>query len=302
MNSTLYIIKKYHHYSGDSRNRGKTEYEALKFLSKYSIKNIPKIHGVAEDYKWIVLEYISGKKIGFNSLSGQIVDQSIKFITEIQKLRNKKEASKIADASEAVFSLTDCFKYIDGRINKMKRIDIKSNVDIECGDFVKNRISETYFLFSNLAKKKYIKEKLEFDIRLETENRILSPSDFGFHNSILGDDGKLYFLDFEYFGWDDPAKLISDFFLQPEFPLPYIYREEVVSQLGDCLSDKESLEFRLPLYYLLFGIKWCLITLNPFVRKGSDESLKKLQFEKSKQLLDHLHKEYAEKIFPLSLL
>src|SRR5690606_1492036 len=43
--------------------------------------------------------------------------------------------------------------------------------------------------------------------------RLLSPSDFGFHNMLRRDDGSLAFIDFEYFGWDDPAKLAADFLL-----------------------------------------------------------------------------------------
>ena len=41
---------------------------------------------------------------------------------------------------------------------------------------------------------------------------ILSPSDFGFHN-IVKNKKKLYFLDFEYSGFDDPLKLLSDFYV-----------------------------------------------------------------------------------------
>ena len=40
--------------------------------------------------------------------------------------------------------------------------------------------------------------------------RALSPSDFGLHNALRGQDGQLRFVDFEYFGWDDPVKLVSD--------------------------------------------------------------------------------------------
>ncbi|OGG12640.1 hypothetical protein A3D77_03935 [Candidatus Gottesmanbacteria bacterium RIFCSPHIGHO2_02_FULL_39_11] len=302
MNSNLYIIKEYHHYPGDSRNRAKTEYEALQFLYKHSVYVVPKVFGIADNYKWIVLEYISGKKIEPAFISEEIIDQCIRFILQIQKLRNTKEASKIGSASEAVFSLNDCFNYLDKRLNALNKIEIKNSTDKECRDFIKEKFFKTYYYFSNLAKERYKKEKIRLDKKLETEDRILSPSDFGFHNSILREDGQLFFLDFEYFGWDDPAKLISDFFLQPDLPLPYIYREKAVRELKKCIDDKEGLEFRLPIYYLLFGLKWCLILLNPFIREGYEESIKKIRLYKSQKFLDHLLKEYANKIFPISLL
>src|SRR6185503_11886129 len=46
----------------------------------------------------------------------------------------------------------------------------------------------------------------------------LSPSDFGYHNAVLADDETVRFFDFEYAGWDDPAKLVCDFFNQVEVP------------------------------------------------------------------------------------
>ena len=45
--------------------------------------------------------------------------------------------------------------------------------------------------------------------------KIISPSDIGFHN-ILYKDNKLFFIDFEYAGWDDCFKMIADLVLQPE--------------------------------------------------------------------------------------
>ena len=45
--------------------------------------------------------------------------------------------------------------------------------------------------------------------------RSLSPSDFGFHNALLEADGRLTFVDFEYFGWDDPVKIVADVMLHP---------------------------------------------------------------------------------------
>ena len=51
------------------------------------------------------------------------------------------------------------------------------------------------------------------------ENRIISQSDVGFHNMLVGTNN-VYFLDFEYSGWDDPGKLISDLLLQPDNNVP----------------------------------------------------------------------------------
>ena len=49
--------------------------------------------------------------------------------------------------------------------------------------------------------------------RSSRSRRCVSPSDFGFHNALVGPDGRAVFLDFEYAGWDDPAKLDLRFLL-----------------------------------------------------------------------------------------
>lgn len=48
----------------------------------------------------------------------------------------------------------------------------------------------------------------------------VSPSDFGFHNALVVDDGSFCFVDFEYAGVDDSAKLVCDFYCQPQLPAP----------------------------------------------------------------------------------
>ena len=49
---------------------------------------------------------------------------------------------------------------------------------------------------------------------------ILSPSDISLGN-ILTNKKKDYYIDFEYFGWDDPCKLISDLLWHPKNKISY---------------------------------------------------------------------------------
>jgi hypothetical protein len=100
---------------------------------------------------------------------------------------------------------------------------------------------------------------------LPEAQRILSPSDIGFHNALRVSGGELVFIDFEYFGWDDPAKLISDFVLQPEVQLDRAlldrFRDGVFRLVGDV-----TLPDRYRLYVQLFRLKWVLILLNEYLR------------------------------------
>jgi thiamine kinase-like enzyme len=91
----------------------------------------------------------------------------------------------------------------------------------------------------------------------------LSPSDFGFHNSLRRGDGRLVFLDFEYFGWDDPAKTVSDFLLHPAMELSPALRERFLTGALKAFGDP-GLGARVRAVYPLFGLKWCAILLNEF--------------------------------------
>lgn len=95
----------------------------------------------------------------------------------------------------------------------------------------------------------------------------LSPSDFGFHNAVLGDDGRWRFIDFEYFGWDDPCKLLSDVLLHPH-PAMRLTREQGRRFLEKMLPVYGGdLLPRLALLFPLQGLTWSLIALNAFLRR-----------------------------------
>jgi thiamine kinase-like enzyme len=99
---------------------------------------------------------------------------------------------------------------------------------------------------------------------LASDQRWISPSDFGFHNALKRPDGTLCFLDFEYAGWDDMAKLASDFFLQPQVPVDPTYADAFLERAaGPRMSA--SLRARVHILQPVFALKWCVIMMNPFV-------------------------------------
>ena len=69
------------------------------------------------------------------------------------------------------------------------------------------------------------------------EELILSPSDFGFHNTLLASDGALKFFDFEYAGWDDPAKTAADFLRQPRHYIPSHLWWDFLASLAPLFPD-----------------------------------------------------------------
>ena len=106
---------------------------------------------------------------------------------------------------------------------------------------------------------------LAFDADLPQEWRSLVPSDFGFHNSLRRRDGSLAFLDFEYFGWDDPVKLTADIMLHPGRTLSAPQRARFRQAAVRLYGGDPSFARRLHAYLPMFGLRWVLILLNEFI-------------------------------------
>ena len=106
---------------------------------------------------------------------------------------------------------------------------------------------------------------MNFDAAIPERERTLSPSDFGFHNARRREDGSLVFLDFEYFGWDDPAKLTADILMHPGMALSAEEDEQFRRGLADVYREDEIYGARLSALWPLFGLRWCLILLNEFL-------------------------------------
>jgi hypothetical protein len=100
---------------------------------------------------------------------------------------------------------------------------------------------------------------------LETAQRCVSPSDFGFHNALAQPDGTPRFLDFEYAGWDDPAKMTGDFFAQLAVPVPTNFFDRFVHETTAAFPRPEELFQRARLLRPVYQIKWCCIALNVFL-------------------------------------
>jgi thiamine kinase-like enzyme len=136
-----------------------------------------------------------------------------------------------------------------------------------------------------------------FSAELKPHERTLSPSDFGFHNALRRPTGQIVFVDFEYFGWDDPAKMISDFLLHPAMDLSDVLKGRFLDNIFQGYQDYPHLAGRVAMVYSLWALKWCLILLNEFVpehlgRRGfaserplNESELQSQQLSKARRML-----------------
>ena len=132
-----------------------------------------------------------------------------------------------------------------------------------------------------------------FDSDLPRSDQLLSPSDFGSHNALRSGGERTTFIDFEYFGWDDPVKLVSDVYWHPGMSLNTPQRELWISKCLDLFSRDASFSKRLNAYLPLYGIRWCLIILNVYLRSGAENRLhanSQKDFDLTKTCIEQLSK------------
>lgn len=276
-----YCVKKYARRPGDRRSRLKTEFEALTFLWGLGIRNIAQPLFADEARNIAIYRFIEGEKIAPGRVSLKDVESAALFAKGLHELRLVKGARKMPVASEACFSLDEYLFCVRGRIKRLK--SVKKSKDLAA--YLNRDIAPFFESISQSIKIKARRNDFDPGRVLRSRDRTLSLSDFGFHNAIKS-RGRIYFVDLEYFGWDDPAKLIADFFLQPAVPVPESFRKEFYGILRPAFTEGQSLEKRIDLVYPLLGLKWALIMLNAFFDAKNSREILAEQLTKSKRKLE----------------
>jgi len=303
-NSEDYIAKVYFHHGLDKRDRLGIEFSSLQFLWNNGVRCIPKPVAMDADKKIGIYEYIHGREILPEEVTHSDIDYLTNFLTVLKELRIGSRSDGIPAASAACFSISSICKIVEDRLNRllnMQRTDegYKKLHDFLNGEFIP--------LFNNAVERSKIDLKnndWSFDSEISKEERTLSPSDFGFHNAIRKDNGEIIFIDFEYFGWDDPAKMISDFLLHPGMNLNDELKKRFLANILITFKEQKYLINRLKIAYPLIGLVWCLLLLNEFIPEhinrrefaGKDISTKEEllaeQLLKAEKLLRKINKDY----------
>lgn len=253
-----WILKAYHRSECDSRDRIGTEFNFLSFLHKHGTPNVPVPIGMDKRLNCGIYSFIGGKRP--LKITGAHIRQAAKFIETINIFRGKRGSEVLPKASDACFSISQHIELVDIRMQRLK-LKLKGE-NTPVARFLINELAPAWERLRKRIVSNIPKDDLGANIG--KESWILSPSDFGFHNT-LENDGILSFLDFEYAGWDDPAKLACDFICQPELPINKIHAKLFLADLMKWLPEKTGFQFRVKMLLPLHRLKWCCILLNEFL-------------------------------------
>jgi len=250
-------LKRYPDQLSDSKPRLETEFHALRFLALQNVANVPVAFDMDGDLNLGLIEWVEGVPVTRPSVAD--LRQAIGFVERLHSVSREAGANGIGRASEACLSATGLISQVEDRLRRLRA---------ESGRFPGlARFLERTFepLWEDLRERSLTLWPLESrECVLPKEKQTLSPSDFGFHNALT-DGGKITFIDFEYFGWDDPVKLTADFLWHPAMELDPDISEQWKKAMLDLFSGDPDFASRLHAAMPLYGLRWAMIVLNEFL-------------------------------------
>ncbi|MGD0074499.1 MAG: phosphotransferase [Candidatus Binataceae bacterium] len=255
----VYALKSYPRQPSDLRDRLSTEFTALEFMRRHGITHVPKPIAKDHEANFALYEWIAGAPVGGSVAA---IDAAVAFTRTLHGLRDAMDATSMPSASEACFSAQSIAKQMEARL---ATLSAQAPAHPELRKFLDEVFTPVGERAVAHARKIYAQAGLEFDAPIDPELRCLSPSDFGFHNALMQADGRIVFLDFEYFGWDDPIKLASDFVLHPGMDLTPELKKRFLSSMSDVFQADKTFDARLRGSLPLYAMRWTMILLNEFL-------------------------------------
>lgn len=257
------LAKQYFSHAGDLRDRLGSEFAFLTYAAKAAPGWAPAALAADRENGIALYEFIPGCPFRPGEVTAGHVDAAASFFLALNADIHRP-AVQLPVASEACFSIGDHLALIEARLKKLKELEPQVAEDREARDLVE-AIAASWQSIQAAIHDGARASSLDIAAPLENAQRCISPSDFGFHNALQQPDGQIRFLDFEYAGWDDPAKMAGDFFAQLAVPVPDLQFDRFIETCLAPFLRNEALIARTRLLRPAYRVKWCCIALNVFL-------------------------------------
>ncbi len=278
-----FALKVYFRTDGDPRDRLSVEFAALSFLSSRIPGLIPAAVVCDESLGVGLYEWIDGGKVATPLLDD--IDATLYFLARLKEFSGDADAGHLGEASEACFSFDDLQGQITNRYGKLLAVAATEPA-------LENFLNKQFYpYFRTLSAVAFERLSEHPGLRsVDPQYRCLCASDLGFHNTLRRADGHLVFVDFEYFGWDDPVKLVCDFILHPGMDISVANRQHFWKGAQKIFISDPTFDERIDLCFPFYALRWCMILLNEFIpecweRKQIAGAMDALDQRKHQQLL-----------------
>ncbi len=238
------------------------------FFARHCPDSVPRILDLDEATRCVLFECVDGERPSGHDINVHGMAKMAGFIAALNQPEVRDEAHRAGMplASDAAFNFAGHRDRASWRLDSLVGSPRQEPVVEEMRHFVRSELMPACRL-----------DEVPGDRLLPPTEYALSPSDFGFHNVLVRPSGQWAFLDFEHAGWDDPAKLVADFFLQPECPLDQGLQEAFLGALQSHRIFAEDLPERVFRLLPLQAVKWTAVILNVFQHASPQDASARLQ-------------------------
>lgn len=260
-------LKSYFADPRDPRDRLAAEWGFLTYVTARRVDAVPAPLACDPARHLGLYRFVPGRKLDAAEVTSGHIDAAADFVAGINA--PPFEPERLAPGSESCFTMAVHLATIDRRIARLSMLDPEAPHVDAARAFVTMRLIPAWASIRAAIEDGARRAGLALDATLGPDRVCVSPSDFGFHNALVNDVGRLVFIDFEYAGRDDPAKLVCDFFCQPEIPVPRAMHDRFLDRVAAALSLGEADVTRCRLLLDAYRVKWTCIILNEFLPLGA---------------------------------
>ncbi len=255
------IAKVYYRGPADTCDRQESEWRFLQYAVAAEIGFAPRPLARDDANGVSLMEYLEGSRPTPEQVEDVAVAAAASFLRALNCSQHRHLAGELPEAKEARFNLVRHCALVDQRLARLTFV-AGSEIERAAHELVA-AMREFWARFQTVLIARLASIGIAPIDRLSREEQCISPADFGFHNCVVTADGRFRFFDFEYAGWDDPAKTVCDFFLAPALPVSMRHWSGFLD--GAFGDDGAAIEVRARTLMPVFALKWCCIMLNPFL-------------------------------------
>ena len=294
-----YLVKQFFSHPRDQGDRYGAETAFAEFAWDHGLRTVPRLLAHCSASRLAVFEFIDGRPVRTVDIDHDLIGQAVNFLQELYAAQASDAAQQLPQAAESCFSLGQHVACVDRRIQRLAAMRPASDLDREALHMVQADLRPRWHAVREAFHQACRRSDHSLEAELGPAERCVSPSDFGFHNVLLEMGGRLRFFDFEYAGWDDPAKLLCDFRCQVELPVPPPLWQEFLGKILELLPHADRVAWRVKWLLPVYQLKWCCIVLNEFLPEGqarrrfsavdrAGQRQPDMQLTKARQLLEQV--------------
>lgn len=281
-----YALKRYPDAGDDPRERLGREWAALRLMERLGVDTVPRPLACDRPRHAALYSWLDGTPVAEPGAAD--IDRLAAFLARLHGLRGAAEAAAFPWASAACPTPAHLEAQIHRRLERLRATPLPEPV----GAFLEESFRPCWARLRRAYRHATRAAGLAPD---QAVPLTLSPADAGFHNALRTPRGLVH-VDFEYFGRDDPVKLVADILLHPRGAPPPALRRPFLGAVqalygGGDPDFAARLERGLPLYALV----WCLILLNVFLPGGAraaapaaGDALRRERLGRARALLRHI--------------